>query len=62
MAKLDPEERRRLDELIAARGREADEIFDRYRAKIAAWHEADEKREERRRRILRRLTFGRAGS
>jgi hypothetical protein len=59
VAKPDPEELRRLEALSEARRREADEIFARSRVKIEARRRAEEGRRERRRRILRVLTFGR---
>jgi hypothetical protein len=57
---MDPEQRRRLDALIEAKGREADEIFTRAGAKIEARHLAHHARQERRRRILRLLRIHRA--
>jgi hypothetical protein len=60
MTKRDREELRRLEEQAEAWRREAEEIFARSRAKIQARREAEEARRERRRRILRLLTFGRA--
>ena len=58
MAKRDPGEQRRRMERLAAGVREAEETFERQGAKIAARRRADEARLERRRRLLRLLTFG----
>jgi hypothetical protein len=60
MANPDHDELRRRKELSEARRRMTDEIFERQRAQIDARRRAEDARGERRRRILRLLTFGRA--
>ena len=60
MTKPDPEEARRRKEHLETLRREAEEIFERQGAKIAARRQAEEVRQERKRKLLRLLTFGRA--
>jgi hypothetical protein len=60
MTKRDPEEERLRRERLAARVREAEEVFERQGARTAARRRAEEARQERRRSLVRLLTFGRA--